>query len=103
VLDDFYLKKQGEEEYKNFRNSLLKILSNTLDKIVRKLENINEKIKACEDMEQNKISGELLLNNIYRFTENYEKAKEQGIILITEDTEYVELENYRINRTRKLL
>lgn len=97
LLDDFYSKKQEEEDYKNFRNSLLKILSNTLDKIVRKLDNINDKIKACEDMEQNKISGELLLSNIYRFTENYEKAKQPGIILITEDTEYVELENYYDN------
>lgn len=97
VLDDFYSKKQGEEEYKNFRNSLLKILSNTLDKIVRKLDNINDKIKACEDMEQNKISGELLLSNIYRFTENYEKAKEPGMILITEDTQYIELQNYYNN------
>lgn len=94
TLDDFYTKKEGEEEYKNYRNSLLKILSVTLDKIVKKLNNINDKIKTCEDMEQNKISGELLLSNIYRFTENYEKAKENGMILITENTEYVELENY---------
>lgn len=94
LLDDLYSKKEADEEYKRYRNSLLKILSVTLDKIVRKLENINEKIKACEDMEQNKIAGELLLNNIYRFTENYEKAKNEGMILITEDTEYVELENY---------
>lgn len=94
ILDDWYTKKQNDEEYKNYRNSLLKILSATLDKIVRKLDNINEKIKSCEDMEQNKVSGELLLSNIYRFTNSYERAKSEGMIFIKEDTEYVELENY---------
>lgn len=93
-LDDYYLLKQKEEEYKNYRNSLLKILSATLDKIVRKLNNIDEKIKSCERKEEYKICGELLTSNIYKFTTDY---KEQGKILITEDTRYVELENYYDN------
>lgn len=96
-LDDYYFNKQNEEEYINYRNSLLKILSATLDKIVRKLDNINEKIKSCERKEEYKIRGELLTANIYRFTNDYEKCSDSNFILITEDTKYVELENYYDN------
>lgn len=65
-LDDFYFYKFQEETFKNYRNTLLKIINGTLDKLIRKLDNINSKIECCNNMEKYKIFGELLIANIYR-------------------------------------
>lgn len=97
-LDNYYSKKLDDETYINYRNNLLKILNATLDKIERKLANINEKIENASNMDDYKIAGEVLISNIYRFTENYEVASsDQNKILITEDTKYVSLENFYDN------
>ena len=45
---------------------MLKIINGTLDKLIRKLDNINSKLASCEDMEKYKVYGELLIANIYR-------------------------------------
>ena len=66
-IDDFYFGKISEEDYLTYRNNLLKILSGTLDKITKKLANINDKIDSCKDMDTYKIYGELLIANIYKF------------------------------------
>lgn len=79
-LDDFYYSKSEEESYIAYRNNLLKILSHTLDKLINKLNNINDKIKSCENMDKYKIYGELLIANIYR-----ENSCNEG---------FIELENY---------
>ena len=65
-LDDFYFNKAQEDIFKNYRNNLLKIINGTLDKLTRKLDNINSKIEACQNMEKYKVYGELLIANIYR-------------------------------------
>ena len=97
-IDDFYHSKLLNEEYIAYRNNILKVLSITLDKIVRKLENIDEKIAKAQDMDTYKTYGELLISNIYRFTEDYDKAKiNPNLILITDDTKFVELENFYDN------
>lgn len=90
-LDDFYYNKIERELFANYRNSLLKILENTLDKLTKKLYNINEKIELCKKMDEYKIYGELLLANIYRLknvntmehenentSENVSKIKEKN-------------------------
>lgn len=86
-LDDFYNDKYEKELFVNYRNSLLRLLGGTLDKLVKKMENIDQKILACEDMEKNKVFGELLIANIYRFKDikEYENIKE------------LEVENYYDN------
>ena len=66
-LDNFYNEKANQEAYVNYRNMVLKILNGTLDKLLKKMDNINEKIKSCENMEQYKIYGEILIANIYKF------------------------------------
>ena len=66
-LDNFYNEKANQESYVNYRNMVLKILNGTLDKLLKKMDNINEKIKSCENMEQYKIYGELLIANMYKF------------------------------------
>ncbi len=97
-LDDYYSKKLLDEEYIAYRNTLLKVLSSVLDKIVKKLENINEKIETAQNMIELRTYGELLLANIYKFTENYKTAEnDSSKILITDDTKYVELENFYDN------
>ena len=97
-VDDYYYDKLLNEEYIAYRNNILKVLSVTLDKIVRKLENIDEKIAKAQNMDTYKTYGELLISNIYRFTEDYQKAKDnQNLILITENTKFVELENFYDN------
>lgn len=86
-MDDFYNDKTEKELFVNYRNSLLKLLSGTLDKLSKKMENIDQKILACKDMEKNKEYGELLIANIYRFKDikEYENVKE------------LEVENYYDN------
>ena len=91
-LDDFYYKKQNIENYTQYRNSLLKILNSTLDKILKKMDNINLKIDSCKNLNLYKIYGELLTANIYRFKDlkTYENMTE------------VELFNYYDNTNVKI-
>ncbi len=97
-LDDFYAQKTENEEYISYRNSLLKVLNGTLDKIVKKLENINDKISKAQDMDTYKCFGELLIANIYKFTDDYKTANSNpNLILITDNTKFVELENFYDN------
>ena len=84
-LDDFYFQKSQEDIFKNYRNNLLKIINGTLDKITRKLDNINSKIEACKNKDMYKTYGELLIANIYRI--DTLKTREN----------YVEVENYYDN------
>ena len=91
-LDDFYYKKQNVEYYTQYRNSLLKILNSTLDKILKKMDNINLKIDSCKNLNLYKIYGELLTANIYQFKDlkTYENMTE------------VELFNYYDNTNVKI-
>ena len=68
-LDDFYYNKNKIDDFNNYKSILLKILNNTLDKITSKLLNIDEKIKSTANMDDLKLSGELILANIYQFNE----------------------------------
>lgn len=65
-VDDFYYNKETSETFKNYRNSLLKLILDTLKKYKKRLYNIDEKLKECEDMDTYRIYGELITANIYR-------------------------------------
>ena len=69
-LDDFYFTKETNSIFTNSRNSLLKIVSASLKKIYKKLENINLKLKECEEMDKFRLYGELLTANLYKFDSN---------------------------------
>ena len=86
-LDDFYFEKTQQETYLSYRNNLLKVLENTLNKLSNKMNTINEKIKDCANMNQYKIYGELLIANIYKFDNK-----------LTDD--YVIIENYYNNNEK---
>ena len=91
-LDDFYNNKIEKELFTNYRNSLLKILENTLDKLTKKLYNINEKVELCKKMDDYKIYGELLLANIYRL-KNVNTIQNEKIL-------EVQVENYYDNNKK---
>lgn len=69
-IDDFYYYKENNTLFINSRNNLLKIVSSTLKKVYKKLENINSKLKECEEMEKFRLYGELLTANLYKVNSN---------------------------------
>lgn len=74
-LDDFYYYKETNTLFTNSRNSLLKIVSTSLKKVYKKLENINSKLNECNEMDKFKLYGELLTANLYKLntTSNLEE------------------------------
>lgn len=66
-IDDYYHTKEQQNNFTNSRNNLLKIILGTLKKEYKKLENINNKLKECSNMDTYKLYGELLTANLYRF------------------------------------
>ncbi len=79
-IDDFYYKKETDEELKTYRNSVLKLILSTLKKYQTRLMNINDKLENCENMDKYKLYGELITANLYRIKE--------------ENISSIELENY---------
>ena len=75
-IDDFYFSKETNESFKNYRNALLKLILETLKKYNKRLYNINEKLKECDDMDKYRIYGELITSNLYRLpNKNIEKVE----------------------------
>lgn len=83
-LDDFYSKKEEKDNISTYRNSLLKLVLTALKKISKKLDNINLKLKECDNMDKYRIYGELITSNLYRLDSN-------------QNSESVVLENYYDN------
>lgn len=83
-IDDFYYQKENTSNFTSSRNNLLKIISGILKKEFKKLDNINNKLKECSNMETYKLYGELLTANLYRFKE-------------LPNTDKIEIENYYDN------
>ena len=82
-IDDFYFEKETSEEFKIYRNSVLKLILDTLKKYTKRLENINKKLKECDGMDTYRLYGELITANLY-------KIKEKNI-------DQIQLENYYDN------
>ncbi len=85
-IDDFYFNKETSETFRNYRNTLLKLILDTLKKYNKRLANINEKLHECDDMEKYRIYGELITANLYRIP--------------NKNLEEVELENYYDNNNK---
>lgn len=85
-VDDFYYSKETSETFKNYRNSLLKLILDTLKKYKKRLYNIDEKLKECEDMDTYRIYGELITANLYRIPNR--------------NLSEIELENYYDNNNK---
>lgn len=69
-IDDFYHKKEVYDVFANAKSTLSKLILNSLKKSSKKLENINQKLKSCNDMDKYKLYGELLTANLYKFKGN---------------------------------
>ena len=69
-LDEFYFEKEQRNLFNNSKNNLFKVISSNLKKVYKKLENINQKLKECDDMEKYRLYGELLTANLYRLEVN---------------------------------
>ena len=82
-IDDYYFQKETSEEFKVYRNSISKLILDTLKKYNKRLYNINEKLKECDHMDTYKLYGELITANLYRIK--------------NENTDTVSLENYYDN------
>ena len=65
-IDDFYNEKEINENFKNYRNTLLKLILETLKKYQKRLYNIDEKLNECKDMDKYRIYGELITANLYK-------------------------------------
>ena len=83
-LDDFYSKKEEKDSINNYRNNLLKLVLTALKKISKKLDNINSKLKECDNMDKYRIYGELITSNLYKLDSN-------------QNVESIILENYYDN------
>ena len=66
------------------KSSDFKAFTSRVDKILKKLVNIQEKLKECEDMEKYRLYGELITSNLYKINNNI-------------NIENIELENYYDN------
>ena len=82
-IDDFYYNKELTENFKTYRNSVLKMILDVLKKYKKRLSNINQKLEECEYMDKYKLYGELITANLYRFK--------------NENLECISLENYYDN------
>ena len=94
-IDDFYYIKESSEDLKNYRNSILKLILSTLKKYNKRLQNINEKLESCENMNIYKLYGKLITANLYRIpnknidsieVENY--YENNNLIKIPLDSKY---------------
>ena len=85
-IDDFYFNKETNEQFKNYRNTLLKLILDALKKYKKRLYNIDEKLKECEDMDKYRLYGELITSNLYRIP--------------NKNVDKVELENYYDNNAK---
>jgi predicted ribosome quality control (RQC) complex YloA/Tae2 family protein len=65
-IDDFYYKKESSEEFKTYRDSILRMILDILKKYKKRLLNIDEKLISCEDMEKYQLYGELITANLYQ-------------------------------------
>ena len=72
-LDDYFSKKEQLEGIVVYRNNLLKLVLAALKKVSKKLNNINSKLKECENMDTFRIYGELITSNLYQIDDSIKK------------------------------
>ena len=73
-LDDYYTSKETQATFINYRDSLLRLILNRLNKLNSKLDEVNGKISECADAEKFKLYGELITSNLYRIADYNQKS-----------------------------
>lgn len=95
-IDDFYFSKETNEKFKNYRNTLLKLILETLKKYNKRLYHIDEKLRECDDMDKYRVYGELITANLYKIpNKNVDKIQienyydNNNLITISLDKRYL--------------
>ncbi len=70
-IDEFYSKKEENQNFILYRNSLLKLILNKVKKLTNKLANVNKKMAECNNMDTFKLYGELIVNNMYKIDNSH--------------------------------
>lgn len=65
-LDDFYTSKEQSEQFKQYRDTVLKLVLNHVGKIKERIGTIDLKIADCTNAEKYRLYGELITSNLYR-------------------------------------
>lgn len=65
-LDDFYTSKEQAEQFKQYRDTVLKLVLNHVGKIKERINTIDSKIADCANAEKYRLYGELITSNLYR-------------------------------------
>ena len=65
-LDDFYTSKEQAEQFKQYRDTVLKLVLNHVGKIKERISTIDSKIVDCTNAEKYRLYGELITSNLYR-------------------------------------
>ena len=65
-LDDFYTSKEQSEQFKQYRDTVLKLVLNHVGKIKERISTIDLKIADCTNAEKYRLYGELITSNLYR-------------------------------------
>lgn len=65
-IDDFYYEKELAQQFKSYRDSVLKLVLNHVGKIKERISSIDTKLKECEKIDLYKLYGELITSNLYR-------------------------------------
>lgn len=73
-LDDFYYEKETTEQFKSYRDNVLKLVLNHVGKIKERISSIDAKLKECKNMDLYKLYGELITSNLYRI-QDYPQAE----------------------------
>lgn len=74
LLDSFYDARDSKERMRVKSQSLVKLLTNTSERIARKLGKQKAELKQCENREHLRICGDLLQANLYRIERGSEYA-----------------------------
>lgn len=65
-IDDFYYEKESTEELKINKTNVLRLILSTLKKYKKRLQNIDQKLNDCTNMDNYRLFGELITSNLYR-------------------------------------
>ena len=69
-LDDYYIAKETHNTFTTYRDNLLKLILNKLNKLNAKLDFINVRLEESKNAEKYKLYGELITSNLYKI-DNY--------------------------------
>lgn len=65
-IDDFYYAKENAEQFKSYRDHVLKLVLNHVGKIKERIATINSKISECDKADLYRLYGELITSNLYK-------------------------------------